>query len=253
MRYTKYNYKKKKNNDIWKSILSFVAMSVFVIIVGVLLANVIIYFLPANDANENLIDANEKQQISENTKINSEEVDNNTDDNSTITSSNNVVSSFVIVQCGYFSSNENANVILSKISSEYSAFIFNDSDKFKVLAGIYNSDEADSVVNKLTSNGIESAKVTINLNVNDEVQSQVSAICDGYLKLLNTSLNSDVKSVSTDDFKTWVSNLDSVESGDKIEVLNNLKQHINESASEIKKEDVSQEMQFIYTALINFS
>ena len=138
MRYTKYNYKKKKNNDIWKSILSFVVMSVFVIIVGVLLANVIIYFLPANDANENLIDANEKQQISENTKINSEEVDNNTDDNSTITSSNNVVSSFVIVQCGYFSSNENANVILSKISSEYSAFIFNDSDKFKVLAGIYN-------------------------------------------------------------------------------------------------------------------
>ena len=239
MRYTKYNYKKKKNNDIWKSILSFVVMSVFVIIVGVLLANVIIYFLPANDANENLIDANEKQQISENTKINSEEVDNNTDDNSTITSSNNVVSSFVIVQCGYFSSNENANVILSKISSEYSAFIFNDSDKFKVLAGIYNSDEADSVVNKLTSNGIESAKV--------------SAICDGYLKLLNTSLNSDVKSVSTDDFKTWVSNLDSVESGDKIEVLNNLKQHINESASEIKKEDVSQEMQFIYTTLINFS
>lgn len=253
MRYTKYNYKKKKNNDIWKSILSFVVMSVFVIIVGVLLANVIIYFLPANDANENLIDANEKQQISENTKINSEEVDNNTDDNSTITSGNNVVSSFVIVQCGYFSSNENANVILSKISSEYSAFIFNDSDKFKVLAGIYNSDEADSVVNKLTSNGIESAKVTINLNVNDEVQSQVSAICDGYLKLLNTSLNSDVKSVSTDDFKTWVSNLDSVESGDKIEVLNNLKQHINESASEIKKEDVSQEMQFIYTTLINFS
>ena len=81
----------------------------------------------------------------------------------------------------------------------------------------------------------------------------MSAICDGYLKLLNTSLNSDVKSVSTDDFKTWVSNLDSVESGDKIEVLNNLKQHINESASEIKKEDVSQEMQFIYTTLINFS
>ena len=50
MRYTRYNYKKKKNNDILNFILSFFGMSVFVIIVGVLLANVIIHFLPLNNA-----------------------------------------------------------------------------------------------------------------------------------------------------------------------------------------------------------
>ena len=49
VRYTRYNYKKKKNNDILKFILSFIGMSVFVIIVGVLLANIIIHFLPLNN------------------------------------------------------------------------------------------------------------------------------------------------------------------------------------------------------------
>ena len=51
MRYTRYNYKKKKNNDILKLIVSFIGMSAFVIIVGVLLANVIIHFLPLNNAS----------------------------------------------------------------------------------------------------------------------------------------------------------------------------------------------------------
>lgn len=262
MRYTKYNYKKRKNNDVWKMALSFVAMSIFVIIVGVLLANVIIYFLPTNDANKNLMDTNTKQNVSENLDVNGESVNNEKNDevtndtdgnNSTTVNSNNTISSFAIVQCGYFSNNDNANVILSKISSEYNAFIFNDGDKFKVLAGVYNSGDADSVVNNLTAAGVENAKITINLNLSDNVQNQVAAICDGYLKLLNTSLGNDVKSVSTDDFKGWVSKLESVESGDKVEVLNNLKQHINECASEIKKEDVAQEMQFIYTILINFN
>ena len=50
VRYTRYNYKKKKNNDILKFILSFIGMSVFVIIVGILLANIIIHFLPLNNA-----------------------------------------------------------------------------------------------------------------------------------------------------------------------------------------------------------
>ena len=51
MRYTRYNYKKKKNNDLLKLILSFVGTSIFVIIVGVLLANVIVHFLPLNNFN----------------------------------------------------------------------------------------------------------------------------------------------------------------------------------------------------------
>ena len=47
MRYTRYNYKKnKKNTGLLKTVLSFLTMSVFVVIVGVMLANIIIHFLP---------------------------------------------------------------------------------------------------------------------------------------------------------------------------------------------------------------
>ena len=53
VRYTRYNYKKtKKNSGLAKTILSFLAMSVFVVIVGIMLANIIIHFLPLNDASE---------------------------------------------------------------------------------------------------------------------------------------------------------------------------------------------------------
>ena len=66
MRYTRYNYKKKKNNDIVKFILSFIGMSVFVIIVGVFLANVIIHFLPINNATTGEVTRSNEQTQSNN-------------------------------------------------------------------------------------------------------------------------------------------------------------------------------------------
>ena len=73
MRYTRYNYKKKKNNDILRFILSFIGMSVFVIIVGVLLANVIIHFLPLNNASTADANNKSKQVQTDNSEIVSNE------------------------------------------------------------------------------------------------------------------------------------------------------------------------------------
>ena len=265
MRYTRYNYKKKKNNDIVKFILSFIGMSVFVIIVGVLLANIIIHFLPLNNAStadasnkneqvqtdnsENV--SNEVSEGEADTQVNAAEVVDN--DKSSETTQGTINTSFMAIQCGYFAQEDNAKEAFNKIASGYGAFIYNDADKFKVLAGIYTADEGQAVIDKLTSSGIECAKVEFNLNSSNAIESQIAGIYDGYLEILDTAFKDDVKSVDTTDFKEWVRKLDDIKEGDKYEVLSDLKKHINELGTEISKENVSNEMQYLYKVLLNFN
>lgn len=265
MRYTRYNYKKKKNNDILKFILSFIGMSVFVIIVGVLLANIIIHFLPLNNAStadasnkneqvqtdnsENV--SNEVSEGEADTQVNAAEVVDN--DKSSEATQGTINTSFMAIQCGYFAQEDNAKEIFNKIANGYGAFIYNDADKFKVLAGVYSEDEGQAIMDKLTASGIECAKVEFNLNGGNSIENQIAGIYDGYLEILDTAFKDDVKSVDTTDFKEWVGKLDDIKEGDKYEVLSELKKHINELGTEIKKEDVSNEMQYLYKILLNFN
>ena len=265
MRYTRYNYKKKKNNDILKFILSFIGMSVFVIIVGVLLANIIIHFLPLNNAStadasnkneqvqtdnsENV--SNEVSEGEADTQVNAAEVVDN--DKSSEATQGTINTSFMAIQCGYFAQEDNAKEIFNKVANGYGAFIYNDADKFKVLAGVYAADEGQAIIDKLTASGIECAKVEFNLNGGNSIENQIAGIYDGYLEILDTAFKDDVKSVDTTDFKNWVSKLEDIKEGDKYEVLSDLKKHINELGTEINKEDVSNEMQYLYKILLNFN
>ncbi|WP_195964163.1 SPOR domain-containing protein [Clostridium cuniculi] len=265
MRYTRYNYKKKKNNDILKFILSFIGMSVFVIIVGVLLANIIIHFLPLNNAStadasnkneqvqtdnsENV--SNEVSEGEADTQVNAAEVVDN--DKSSEATQGTINTSFMAIQCGYFAQEDNAKEIFNKVANGYGAFIYNDADKFKVLAGVYAADEGQAIIDKLTASGIECAKVEFNLNGGNSIENQIAGIYDGYLEILDTAFKDDVKSFDTTDFKNWVSKLEDIKEGDKYEVLSDLKKHINELGTEINKEDVSNEMQYLYKILLNFN
>ena len=263
MRYTRYNYKKKKNNDILKFILSFIGMSVFVIIVGVLLANIIIHFLPLNNAStadasnkneqvqtdnsENV--SNEVSEGEADTQVNAAEVVDN--DKSSEATQGTINTSFMAIQCGYFAQEDNAKEIFNNVAN--GAFIYNDADKFKVLAGVYAADEGQAIIDKLTASGIECAKVEFNLNSGSAIENQIAGIYDGYLEILDTAFKDDVKSFDTTDFKNWVSKLEDIKEGDKYEVLSDLKKHINELGTEINKEDVSNEMQYLYKILLNFN
>ena len=264
MRYTRYNYKKKKNNDIFKFIVSFIGMSAFVIIVGVLLANVIIHFLPLNNASTaDASNKNEKVQTdnAENVSIDVSDGKADTQVNAEVantdivseTTQGTINTSFMAIQCGYFAQEVNAKEVFNKVANEYGAFIYNDADKFKVLAGVYDSDEGQVVIDRLTASGIECAKVEFNLNSASTIENQIAGIYDGYLEILATAFKDDVKSVDTTDFKEWVSKLDDIKEGDKYEVLSDLKKHINELEAEINKENVSNEIQYLYKVLLNFN
>lgn len=248
VRYTRYNYKKKtKNTGLLKTILSFLAMSVFVVIVGVMLANIIIHFLPLNDANESQVSSNGViGQVQNKSNI-------NTTKNNEDTIKGNINTSFMAVQCGYFSNEGYAKEAYNKVANQYGAFIYNDADKFKVLAGVYTADDGKKIMDNLTASGIECANVSFDLNSGDKIQNQIAGIFDGYLNILNTAFEGNVKFVDTSDFKSWVKNLENINTGDKSDLLSDLKNHVNNMSKEIKKEDVAGEMEYLYTILLKIN
>lgn len=253
MRYTRYNYKKnKKNTGLLKTVLSFLTMSVFVVIVGVMLANIIIHFLPLNDADKSQASSSNVEQGKDTV---SEVVSNNAESNQGAENAvqGNINTSFMAIQCGYFENEGYAKEAYNKVANDYGAFIYNDADKFKVLAGVYTSEEGQAIMDKLTANGIECAKVSFDLNSRDKIQSQIAGIFDGYLNILDTAFNGNVKFVDTSDFKSWVKNLENISEGDKSDVLTELKNHVSDMATEIKKEDVAGEMQYLYAILLKIN
>ena len=119
MRYTRYNYKKNKNNNnLIMFILKLVGTVVGAGLCGIALAYVAFSVLTKNNAlpaanigNKTSIEANNNEVV------NSEEGSNEAVSNTSV---------FYTVQCGYFSNENNANQILSSINGKYSAFIYKD-------------------------------------------------------------------------------------------------------------------------------
>ena len=116
MRYTRYNYKKnKKNTGLLKTVLSFLTMSVFVVIVGVMLANIIIHFLPLNDADKSKASSSNVEQGKDTV---SEVVSNNAESNQGAENAvqGNINTSFMAIQCGYFANEGYAKEAYNKVA-----------------------------------------------------------------------------------------------------------------------------------------
>lgn len=246
MRYTRYNYKKKGNNGLLKFLVSFILTIAAAGVIGLGLAKVIVEVMDLNKTNPNKSYIQQEEGNEQGTSDSGQSEEGQT------VSQNNITTSFVLIQCGFFSNKDNATQTLNKISSDKSSFIVEENSKYRVAAGIYTAENAKTIMDELTKSGIESAKISFALSNSDEVQNQIAGICDGYLKILNTTFNEEVKSVNTADFKTWVSKLDSVEDGNNKDLLKTFKEHINSLPEEINKEGVAEEMKYLYTILSNF-
>ena len=245
MKYTKYNYKRRKNNGAWKFVASLLLGIIASCVVGLGVAWIVLKMLPINDLAQvgTEITDETKGAVGESGEDQVGEIP---------VSEGEQVSEYYFLQCGYFSKKDNAEQIYAKISSNGRTFITEEADKFRVLSGIYTSENVDSVMQDLGAKGIESVKITFALNENEPVEAQVSAICDGYLKILTTTFDDGVDHVNTSEFKEWINALDDISSGENIEVLQNLKSYIKELPEELTKEKVASEMDYLYDVLLNF-
>ena len=113
VKYTKYQYK-KKNNGI-KFLTSLLMTTLAAVSIGIFAAWIILKIAPDIDTLGKL---NTKPQSEENDIISTDSTD---------------LETFMLIQCGYFSKEENAKQVLGTIDSEFNSFIAKDQDgKFKV-------------------------------------------------------------------------------------------------------------------------
>ncbi len=231
MKYTKYQYK-KKNNGI-KLLTSLLMTTLSAIAIGVLAAWLLLKVVPNMGG---LKDVNGNPKVEES---------NNTENSST-----EEIETFSLIQCGYFSKEENAKQVLDKISSDFNSFIVKDAEgKYRVLAGITTEENSNALMEALKSKGIDNIKVKLELNKSDKVENQLSAITVGYLEILNTVEKEEVKEVNTSDFKTWINNLEEISSGDKVDILKEYKEHIKVLPEAINKNNIVEELEYIYSIL----
>lgn len=227
MRYTKYQYKKKSNgiNFLTSVVMMILGAGAIGLIVGTMIFNTVW-------GNKLMKIGGTSREVVADETVKKE--------------------AFESVQCGYFSKEENANKVLESLGKSYNSFVVKDEEKFRVLAGVFTGEEGDKALKELKEKGIEAAKVKFTLDEDDKVQEQISAISDGYFKIVTTLKNNEVKAVSTSEFKGWTKELPEITEGDKKEIIGQFKKHIEELPSELKKENLTDELKYIYTILINF-
>lgn len=232
MKYTKYQYK-KKNSGI-KFLTSLVMTTLAAVVIGLLAAWVLLKAIPNIDTSRQ---TNTIPQVEEN-------------DNNSNTAEVQDIENFVLIQCGYFANEENAKQVLNTIDSDFNSFIVQDAEgKYRVLAGITKESDSPTLMSSLKEKGIDNTKVKLGLNKNDEVENQIIAITEGYLEILNTAGEEEVKEVNTSDFKNWTNELDNITEGDSIDILSEYKEHINALPETISKSNIVSEEEYIYSVL----
>lgn len=250
MRYTRYDLKRKKRKDENKKmLLSVTGVIVGAIVIGTLLYKVIIMPNINQDGNKNPISSNQGADTLTNTNPDTNHSGND------VTNSNDSkenIQNYVMVQCGYYSKKENADLVINKLQGEVTAFSVTDSDKFRVIAYIGSDEEAQKLTDKLKSIGVDSAKGRFEITKSDNCNVQIIEMINGYLKILDKLKEPDVKGVNTESFKQWTNELKEYSDGKNIEIFKNLKTIINNLPGEITNDYVGTGYAIIFNILNNF-
>ena len=236
MKYTKYSYQRNRNSN--NSFGPIIIITILSICIGLGLAWILYNQFFPSDGSGGFIQTNNKPVVN--------------DSNTTTTEESNGEVDYIFIQCGYFAKKENADASFQQVDDEFLSFMVEDSEKYRVSAGIYPLKEGTDKMESLKSSGLEVSKMSFLIPDDNNIDKQVAAIIDGYLKVINKLGEADVKSVNTKELKDYVQGLEVIESGDRIEVLNNLKEHIKGLAEDMTKDDVKKEMVFIFQILINY-
>jgi hypothetical protein len=157
---------------------------------------------------------------------------------------------FMVLQCGYYSKEENAKELTASISKYCTPFIVEDEGKYRVIAGIYKQDDGIKKIQEFKENKIDVAKVNLNVKSGNVEMKKLIEVIDGFLTITNKLQESEVKSIKTEEFKAWadtVINENNVKS-DKLEEVNN---YVKALPEELDKTNNNKNMQELYKLLKN--
>ncbi len=252
MKYTRYNInpKHKKENKF----LFYLALTLLLaLLLGTFLFKVVfegsglIGFLKNGNSSE--VQQNSKKDNGakeQDSKV--EETQNSGDDSEGTTVSEY---KFYLLQCGVFKVKENANGVMSKLSSLGKPFVGQEGELSKVYFGIYSSESIDAAVTILNGKSMENTKVTINIPVKDISTTQYCKTIESLLQITNKASEGGVESVKTAELKKWTGTLEAISEGmDKYKEVSTLKEYINALPDQVDKTQIDAMTKYLYDELI---
>lgn len=218
MRYTRYEYKKQGK-------VKFVMSVVLVATVSIGSGLYISKFLFSTKETSNMTQVTQKQ-------------------NETVQSQG-----IMALQCGYYSKKENADISIPTISSYCQPFVVEENGNYRVIAGLYDDELGMKKLDELKGKGIDVAKVSIQIPTDTLEGKKIFQIVEGFLQITSKFEESDVKSVKTADFKTWVDSI--INDGNSIqsEKLKDIQSYVQSLPDEISKSNSADSVQSLYTLI----
>ncbi len=226
MKYTRYNYK-KKNDKGFKSLTFFITIVILAVILGTILSK---FIFKGDFSIEDIIGTKDKPS-----------------NNETQVTDSKVYGTFELIQCGYYSEEKYALETQKKLSGTIPVYLIKDGDKYRVISGIYMLDKGDEDKNKIISLGTQAVRLKIDIQGKSYYDSFIYGLVDGYMKMLDGLKDSSVKSVTTEKFKTWVSDIEEKE--DRASEIKAIKEHVNNLPAEITRDNISGELEFLYSLI----
>ena len=218
MRYTRYEYKKQGK-------VKFVMSVVLVATVSIGSGLYISKFLFSTKETSNMTQVTQKQ-------------------NETVQSQG-----IMALQCGYYSKKENADISIPTISSYCQPFVVEENGNYRVIAGLYDDELGMKKLDELKGKGIDVAKVSIQIPTDTLEGKKIFQIVEGFLQITSKFEESDVKSVKTADFKTWVDGI--INDGNSIqsEKLKDIQSYVQSLPDEISKSNSADSVQSLYSLI----
>lgn len=224
MKYTRYNYKKKKPLNYF--ILFFIC-GVFVLSLafGSVISKLLIKDKSNLKRNSNEVNIINKNKKAENGTLN-----------------------FYLVQTGVFSKVENATENKKKLSElGYESFIIEDEGKQRVIIGIFEEEEATNIVKDIKGKGLDIARILLDIDKSNNESNEIAEIISANIKVFSKLREKEVMSIKTEEIKKWTSELKSTKTkGRQNELLEEIKKFTLELPDEIKKEELNKYYEYIY-------
>jgi hypothetical protein len=224
MRYTRYEY--KKSNKI-KFLFSVVVIAGISISGGLYFSNAI-------------FDGKEIHNINSNSDSSYSSGGSNEDK----------LPNIIVLQCGYYSKEENAKDSLNALSKYCEPFIVEEDGKYRVLAGIYTEDEGLKKMDEFKSNNIDVTKVNLNIPDDNLDNKKIIEIVNGFLTIVDKLQDNGVKSIKTAEFKTWTDKI--IEDGNNnSKKVNDLGNYIKNLPDDIDRTNSNSSIQELYKLIKN--
>lgn len=237
MKYTRYDIKRKRNNNFIFTI-TLISTLVFALLIGTLISKIIF-----RDSNFNL-----DKEVVKNTESSSSE--SSAVDEKEVTKTG---IKYIAIQGGLFSKSEYLEEAKKRLSDYGIPFTIPEEKGTRVIVGIYSEEQAQNVIKTLNDNGIDNSKINFQVNFikDDACDEIIKELLNAEIDILTKVSDKNTKSYKVSDLKAWCEeNAKKAEGSSKnYDILNEIKTHINGMPDELGKDKVAEYYVFIYNTL----